>query len=246
MDIFSFTQEWNLKIIALYEIYRVIQKSGRTLKMNNLKTNKDKKMRFALNGLKKSRGLCGNEKKYSHVSAISKDMRINELYNWEFKKKLFPYELYYTTRLKKMWFWTTESITVEFSTNLSKIQINKRTKIFLIYVWIHITQVLLKTYLLERCFSKELNKLDKYQNKKKKNDLIINIHIFRKVISLIKIHSEVDSGNYCYAQLSVTCKYHLSVFTLTLSVIKWIIHQIWYRFTLRIRLLKNPFCIHIV
>jgi hypothetical protein len=44
-------------------IYRVIQKSGRTLKMNNSKTKKGKTMRFAPNGLKRNRVLCGNEKK---------------------------------------------------------------------------------------------------------------------------------------------------------------------------------------
>jgi hypothetical protein len=47
--------------------YRVIQKSGRTLKMNNSETNKDKKMRFAPNGLKRSRVLYGNEKKINSV-----------------------------------------------------------------------------------------------------------------------------------------------------------------------------------
>ena len=43
--------------------YRVIQKSGRTLKMNNSKTNKNKKMRFAPNRWKRGQVLCGNQKK---------------------------------------------------------------------------------------------------------------------------------------------------------------------------------------
>ena len=42
--------------------YRVIQKSGRNLKMNNSKTNKDKKMQFAPKRWKRSRILWGSEK----------------------------------------------------------------------------------------------------------------------------------------------------------------------------------------
>ena len=42
--------------------YRVIQESERILKMNNSKTNEDKKMRFAPNGWEISQVLCGNKK----------------------------------------------------------------------------------------------------------------------------------------------------------------------------------------
>ena len=43
----------------------MIQKLERTLKMNNLKTNKDKKIKFASNGWKRSQVLYGNEKNSS-------------------------------------------------------------------------------------------------------------------------------------------------------------------------------------
>ena len=43
--------------------YRVIQKLGRTLKMNKSKMNKDKKIRFAPNEWKRGRVLCGNQNK---------------------------------------------------------------------------------------------------------------------------------------------------------------------------------------
>ena len=52
----------NFLTFLLSSMYRVIQKSERTLKMINSKTNKDKKMRFAPNGWKKNRVLYGNKK----------------------------------------------------------------------------------------------------------------------------------------------------------------------------------------
>ena len=44
-------------------MFWVIQKLRRTLKMNKSKTNKDKKIRFAENGWNRSRVLCGNKEK---------------------------------------------------------------------------------------------------------------------------------------------------------------------------------------
>ena len=44
-------------------IYQVIQKSKRTFKMNNLKTNKEKKDAVYTKRIGKKPGLCGNEKK---------------------------------------------------------------------------------------------------------------------------------------------------------------------------------------
>ena len=52
-------------------IYRVIQKSGQTLKMNNSKTNKDKKMRFIPNREKRSLILCDNQKKRKKIFLLA-------------------------------------------------------------------------------------------------------------------------------------------------------------------------------
>ena len=58
--------------------YRVIQKLGRTLKMNKSKMNKDKKIRFAPNEWKRGRVLCGNQNKEKNSSVGDQQVALSD------------------------------------------------------------------------------------------------------------------------------------------------------------------------
>ena len=73
-------------LCILVYIKLMIQKSRRTLKMNNLKTNKDKKACFAPNGWASSWVLCGNEKNSSvgdQQMAVQFLFHQRMVYNWK-------------------------------------------------------------------------------------------------------------------------------------------------------------------